>query len=363
MIDAVILAGGEGRRMGGSDKGLMELSGKPLVSWVIDALKRQTRSLGHVLVSANRNLADYARYGYPVLRDVYPGQVGALAGIHAALMATPSEYLLAVPCDIPFLPHDLLEKLFVAMQSGNTDVVFARSGSELPYTAVCLIRHRALAGLTERLASQEYRLGGWYAAINALPVDFPPGSLGDLSTIEDVAGMATRLAGVETIPVGGELSRSTRAEVRVVGGGTKDESLCIGRAEGEIRIMPDTLQKIENDGQKCDALGMARAAGLLAAKKTADLIPLCPQGALNNIEVDFELDRARGIISCRVVVEAVGCAIVEMAAMTAVSVALLSIFDMFKTTDRSMSISGVRLAEKEPSAPNRWLIEDGEIRL
>ena len=71
----------------------------------------------------------------------------------------------------------------------------------------------------------------------------------------------------------------------------------------------------------------------------------------------------RGIISCRVVVEAVNPAIAEMAAMTAVSVALLSIFDMFKTVDRSMSISGVRLAEKEPSRANRWLVENGEIRL
>lgn len=359
MIDAVILAGGESQRMGGNDKGLVELSGRPLVAWVIEALKRQSRPVEHLMLSANQNLADYARYGYPVLRDVYPGQVGALAGVHAALLATPAEYLLAVPCDIPFLPHNLLENLYATLQRTQADVVFARAGNDPAYSAVCLMRHRVMDGVTERLASQEYRLGAWYAAVNALPVDFPPGSLSSLETEGDVADLAVRLAGVETIPLGGEWARLS-------GGSGEPDSVAAGRdvrAEGELRVGPEILPQLESGGVRSDALSLARAAGLLAAKRAAELYPLNQPTLLTLIELEFEVDRARGRVIARAHTETHGQGGGEMAALTAVSVALLTLYDLFKAVDRTLVLNGVRLTEKGGGTVLRWLAEDAEIRL
>ncbi|MDR3387661.1 MAG: cyclic pyranopterin monophosphate synthase MoaC [Rudaea sp.] len=359
MIDAVILAGGEGRRMAGQDKGLVELSGKPLVAWVLDALKRQTKPIEHLLISANRNLPDYARYGYPVLRDVYPGQSGPLAGIHAALLGTPVEYLLAVPCDIPFLPADLLEKLWQAMQSSHANLVYARAGAEPAYSAICLMRRTVLDSLTERLASQELRLGSWYAAVNGIPVDLPAGSLSNLNTPDDLAELATRLSGAEAIPMAGELTHfNAQGEAHMVGVGAKNETHRIARAEGEIRMLPDTLRKIDAGASKGDVLGVARVAAIMASKKTADLIPLCHPLPLTRIEVEFVVDRPRNTVICRVTSETVGRTGVEMEALTAVSVGLLTIYDMLKAVDRSMTIGGIRLLEKVGGKSGHWLAGD-----
>ncbi len=359
MIDAVVLAGGEGRRMGGQDKGLVELSGKPLVAWVIDALKHQTRPVEHVLISANRNLPEYARYGYPVLRDAYPsqsGQSGPLAGIHAALLSTTADYLLALPCDIPLLPTDLLEQLWQALQSNHADLVYARAGTEPAHSAICLMRRSVLDSLTERLASQQLRLGAWYAAINAIAVDMPAGSLDNLNTPDDLAKLAVRLAGIEAIPKAGELTHfNARGEAHMVGVGAKNETHRIARAEGEISMLPDTLLKIDVGASKGDVLGVARVAAIMASKKTADLIPLCHPLPLTRIEVEFEIDRPRNTVICRVTSETVGRTGVEMEALTAVSVGLLTIYDMLKAVDRSMTISGIRLLEKVGGKSGHWL--------
>lgn len=97
-VAAVILAGGQGRRMGGADKGLLDYRGRPLVEWVLDALAPQ---VAEILISANRNLDRYARYGRRVLPDALPDFPGPLAGVLAALDAVDTEWLLAVPCDTP----------------------------------------------------------------------------------------------------------------------------------------------------------------------------------------------------------------------------------------------------------------------
>lgn len=363
MIDAVILAGGEGRRMGGQDKGLVELSGKPLVVWVLDALKRQTKPIEHILVSANRNLPDYARYGYPVLRDVYPGQSGPLAGIHAALLGTPTEYLLAVPCDIPFLPQDLVDQLWQTLQNSQADLVYARCGSDPAYTAVSLMRRSVLDSITERLASQELRLGSWYAAINAMPVDFPVGSLSNINSPDDLNALATRLPGAEAIPMAGELTHfNGRGEAHMVGVGGKDETHRIAVAEGEIRMLPDTLQQVEGNNKKGDVLGVARVAAIMAAKKTSDLIPLCHPLPLTRIEVEFEINRPKNTVVCRVTAETIGRTGIEMEALTAVSVGLLTVYDMLKAVDRSMTIGGVRLLEKQGGKSGLWTASE-TIRL
>ena len=121
----------------------------------------------------------------------------------------------------------------------------------------------------------------------------------------------------------------------------------IAVATGRIGMLPDTLRLIESGtAKKGDVLGIARIAGIQAAKKTSDLIPLCHPLALTRVAVQFQPDVAAGCVHCTATVETVGQTGVEMEALTAVQVALLTIYDMCKAVDRGMTITDVRLLEK-----------------
>ena len=121
----------------------------------------------------------------------------------------------------------------------------------------------------------------------------------------------------------------------------------IAVATGRIEMLPETLRLIESGtAKKGDVLGIARIAGIQAAKKTSDLIPLCHPLALTRVAVDFGVDAAASHVTCQVTVETVGPTGVEMEALTAVQVALLTIYDMCKAVDRGMTITDVKLLEK-----------------
>lgn len=118
-------------------------------------------------------------------------------------------------------------------------------------------------------------------------------------------------------------------------------------AQGRIGMQPSTLALIEGGtAKKGDVLGVARLAGIMAAKKTSDLIPLCHPIALTRVAVDFEIQPESHSVLCTASAECTGQTGVEMEALTAASVALLTIYDMCKAVDRGMTIDGVRLMEK-----------------
>ncbi|MEY4978040.1 MAG: hypothetical protein RLZZ352_310 [Pseudomonadota bacterium] len=118
-------------------------------------------------------------------------------------------------------------------------------------------------------------------------------------------------------------------------------------AEGRIQMLPATLQLIASgNAKKGDVLGIARIAGIQGAKKTSDLIPLCHPIALTRVTVDFDIEAATHSVCCRASAECTGQTGVEMEALTACSVALLTIYDMCKAADRGMTISAIRLLEK-----------------
>lgn len=126
-------------------------------------------------------------------------------------------------------------------------------------------------------------------------------------------------------------------------------------AEGWIEMLPATLELIESgNAKKGDVLGVARIAAIQAAKKTSDLIPLCHPLALTRVAVEFTVDQARNAVCCRASVETVGQTGVEMEALTAVQVGLLTIYDMCKAVDRGMTMTGVRLVEKMGGKSGRW---------
>jgi cyclic pyranopterin phosphate synthase len=121
----------------------------------------------------------------------------------------------------------------------------------------------------------------------------------------------------------------------------------IAVAAGRIEMLPATLALIrDGTAKKGDVLGIARIAGIQAAKKTSDLIPLCHPLALTRVAIEFALDEAGSAVTCQATVETVGPTGVEMEALTAAQVALLTIYDMCKAVDRGMTITGVRVLEK-----------------
>lgn len=138
----------------------------------------------------------------------------------------------------------------------------------------------------------------------------------------------------------------------------KNETHRVAVAAGRIRMLPATLELIEQGRHaKGDVLAIARIAGIMAAKKTADLVPLCHPLALTKVAVEFEIASDLPGVACQARVETVGKTGVEMEALTAVQIALLTIYDMCKAVDRGMEMTGIRLLEKAGGKSGHWLRE------
>ncbi|MCF8002651.1 MAG: cyclic pyranopterin monophosphate synthase MoaC [Chromatiaceae bacterium] len=157
-----------------------------------------------------------------------------------------------------------------------------------------------------------------------------------------------------------ELTHFNRAgEAQMVDVSAKQETERVAQAEGCIRMQPETLRLIEQGGHaKGDVLGIARIAGIMGAKRTADLIPLCHPLALTKVDCSFEVQQATAkaaIVFCRVTVATLGRTGVEMEALCAVQIALLTIYDMCKAVDRGMVIDQVRLLEKQGGRSGHWV--------
>jgi molybdenum cofactor guanylyltransferase len=167
-ICGLVLAGGQGRRMGGVDKGLQPLQGRPLIQHVIDRLRPQVDPL---LINANQNLERYAEFGCPVVPDRVGGFAGPLAGLDAGLHATDAPLILTVPCDSPFLPHDLVVRLAAARAASDADVAVARTGNQ-PHPVFALICTRVRTHLADFLRSGERKIDLWYASLRVVEVAF-----------------------------------------------------------------------------------------------------------------------------------------------------------------------------------------------
>jgi cyclic pyranopterin monophosphate synthase len=146
-----------------------------------------------------------------------------------------------------------------------------------------------------------------------------------------------------------------QGQAHMVDVGGKQESRRVARAAGHIAMQPATLKLIgEGNAKKGDVLGIARIAAIQGAKRTADLIPLCHPLALTRVEVEFRLDQNNSSVECIVTTETIGRTGVEMEALSAVSAALLTIYDMCKATDRGMAIGDIRLLEKIGGRSGHW---------
>jgi molybdopterin-guanine dinucleotide biosynthesis protein A len=167
-VTGVVLAGGLGRRMGGVDKGLKLLQGKPMAQWAIERFAPQ---VDEVLINANQNLETYAAFGYRVIPDAIGGYAGPLAGLHRGLTEATHDLVATVPCDSPFLPHDLVQRLLAELEHERADLAVARKG-EQPHPVFCLCRRRVLESLTSFLEAGGRKIDAWYAALKVVEVPF-----------------------------------------------------------------------------------------------------------------------------------------------------------------------------------------------
>ena len=167
-ITGVILAGGKGRRMGGEDKGLLELDGTPLVKRITELLQPQ---VGSLMINANRNLERYRVFGFSVIRDSLGDYFGPLAGIASALQVLETPYLLTVPCDSPLLPSDLAARLYHALHRADAEISIAHDGSRRQLV-FALLRRELLPDLLTYLNNGGRKLGSWYGEHRLVEADF-----------------------------------------------------------------------------------------------------------------------------------------------------------------------------------------------
>ena len=160
----------------------------------------------------------------------------------------------------------------------------------------------------------------------------------------------------------GELTHfNRRGEAHMVDVGDKPATRRVARVEGHITMARSTLEQIRSgDHKKGDVLGIARIAGIMAAKRTAELIPLCHPLPITHIDIELTPDSANNRVHCVTRVETTGPTGVEMEALTAAQLALLTIYDMCKAVDRAMVIGGIRLLEKAGGKSGRWLAESDD---
>ena len=177
IIDALILCGGRAERMGGMDKGLIELHHKPLVTWVIERIKPQVRQ---ILINANRNQEIYSQWGYPIFPDATPDYAGPLAGFQAGLSATRAEYLLVVPCDSPLVPINLVRELFRGFNSEQTQLTYVATPvisedgetSFQTHPVFCLMKSNVLPSLNNFIHSGQRKIDKWFKELHSVQIVF-----------------------------------------------------------------------------------------------------------------------------------------------------------------------------------------------
>ncbi len=183
-ITGIVLAGGQGRRMGGVDKGLQVLEGKAMIEHVIARFAPQ---VDEVVINANQNLETYGKFGHKVAPDVTGGFAGPLAGLQAGLQAATHPIVVTAPCDSPFLALDLVKRLRAGLE--NHDLAVAKTGTQ-PHPVFAMVRRELLGHLTTYLAGGGRKIDAWYASLKVNEVDFSDeaDAFSNINTTEELKG-------------------------------------------------------------------------------------------------------------------------------------------------------------------------------
>lgn len=167
-ITAIILAGGQGKRMGGKDKGLVKFCRHSLIQSVIEKILPQVE---HIMLNANRNTAEYEAFGYPVISDAMNNFQGPLAGFMAAMQSATTNYILCVPCDGPMLSDELVSRLSTHLVEEKADIAVAHDGKRMQPVYVLMSTHLK-SSLEKYLLSGKRKIDQWYANHKVTLVDF-----------------------------------------------------------------------------------------------------------------------------------------------------------------------------------------------
>jgi molybdenum cofactor guanylyltransferase len=192
-ITAVILAGGKARRMDGEDKGLITLQGRPMIDYIISAMRPQA---GDIIINANRNAEQYGAFGLPVVADMLGDYFGPLVGMATGMHTTDKPYIVTVPCDSPFIPGTLVETLYRALEDQQADISVAHDGARMQ-PVFALLRCELLPGLLAYLNEGGRKIDTWYDRHRLALADFSgsPDTFMNLNTPEDRIALESRIAG------------------------------------------------------------------------------------------------------------------------------------------------------------------------
>ena len=184
-ISAVILSGGRATRMGGLDKGLVNLNGKPLVKHVIERIQPQVDEL---FINANRELDTYKSFGISVFTDEQADFIGPLAGFYIGLSQAKHPYLLTVPCDSPYIPIDIANRLYRGLTELNVDIAVAKSNGDT-HPVISLCRTSTLPSLVTAIQAGERKVSTWQKSLRYSEVTFDDCAEAfiNLNTLQDVA--------------------------------------------------------------------------------------------------------------------------------------------------------------------------------
>ena len=189
-VTGIVLAGGMGRRMGGVDKGLVRLSGKPMVAHVLARLAPQ---VGALVINANQNRERYAVFGYPVVADAVGGFAGPLAGLHAGMTQAATDWVVTVPCDSPFLPEDLVARLAAGVVRDGAQLAVAQTFAQ-PHPVFSLVERNVLDHLGAFLEGGGRKIDAWYATLRIVTVPFDDceAAFRNINTADELAAATAR---------------------------------------------------------------------------------------------------------------------------------------------------------------------------
>jgi molybdopterin-guanine dinucleotide biosynthesis protein A len=189
-VTGLILAGGKGSRMGGVDKGLQGFRGRRLVDHVYERLAPQ---VGGIIINANQNHDEYRSFGVRVVSDAIAGFAGPLAGFHAGLSVSKRPFLVSVPCDSPFLPADLVERLYARIDESGAELAVAKTGDR-PHPVFSLMRRGVLDHLDAFLKGGGRKIDAWYASLSVVEVSFDDEAeaFSNINTLEELASFGEK---------------------------------------------------------------------------------------------------------------------------------------------------------------------------
>ena len=333
---AAILAGGLSTRLGGTVKGLLPTPQGTIVHRIIAELAAAT--IGDIIIVTN-DPQPYVALGRTIIGDLRP-RVGPLGGIEAALSHARDAYdaVLLLPCDLPNISATEIQDLMAAFRARFASRC---GGGHVGWPATSAVRRCAGSRAAASRAIHRSRRVRRGPALDRSRDHCGAGRRSRQTPQHQYAGRPN--PGAVNMNELTHLDDQGRA--RMVDVGTKKPQHRIARAMGTIRLLPATCEQIRTNAiAKGNVLTVAQIAGIQAAKRTGELIPLCHPLGLDHVDVTLELGdaglTATGAASCT------GRTGVEMEALTAVSVALLTVYDMCKAVDKQMSIGPIVLLEK-----------------